>query len=98
MTVILIVFLICFITLFAYRNNWVYEKITEYNDKIFRYRIFILYKNYEHYRKLPLYSDYLCAIESYNVMLLKFWIWDINKFVLGKKLYLEIQNGHRKTI
>jgi len=41
------------------------------NNWVYCKRIAMIDKDFETYKKL----------ESYNLMMLKFWIWDINKFI-----------------
>lgn len=41
------------------------------NDWVYRNRIRLLYKDWDAYDRLP----------SYDSMWLRFWVWDINKFI-----------------
>lgn len=41
---------------------------------VLRERLNLIYSNYQLYKRLP----------SYNVMMGKFWIWDVKKFLKGE--------------
>lgn len=42
------------------------------NEWVYNCRTFLLHSNYDTYKKLP----------SYDKMVLKFWVWDVNKFLI----------------
>ena len=40
-------------------------------QKVYEYRVHLIWNDFDTYRKLP----------SYDEMVLKFWIWDFDKFI-----------------
>ena len=84
---------ICLLILFSYRNKWVFNQRMKYNSQVFNYRYKLISDNFELY-KSTMCCDYRNAIESYNTMLLKFWIWDINKFIINEDFYQEVQENN----
>ena len=43
-------------------------------ERVYKYRVDLIWDDFETYNKLP----------SYNEMVWKFWIWDLDKFVKEK--------------
>lgn len=69
------------------RNAIVFKLRTKWNDYVNEYRKYILYNNYNEYKKLNSiysYEDMINIIESYYIMTFKFWKTKLHQFIIKK--------------
>lgn len=65
--------LLLFNMFLLHRNNWVYKKRIEILNHDYKNGEWSEEGGFKNYSKLP----------SYTNMLMKFWVWDVNKFLKG---------------
>lgn len=81
------------LVMFAIRNEWVFETTISVNRKI---RAIINYGFSTNYYTSQEFNSMLYCLEDYDKMMLKFWIWDIEKFVVNREAYELLNNLYLK--
>ena len=71
-----------------YRNHWVYTHWKEFHELVHDWLNSDLEQNFEY-----MHAAYDYTLASYNDMMGKWWIWDINKFVRNKQLWDKIHGN-----